>query len=158
MNKIKERYDDITKKFLDKGCKIITTYDEFSKLEGTYKKISIIASCSHRIDNVYIHTFINRDSGNRCKECTKKDTKKILIPTKKNCPDCNIIILYKSTRCNECTVKNTITTNIKKTNRPSLEELEEDFKNLKSYVNVGKKYNVSDNAIRKWIKSYNKIQ
>jgi hypothetical protein len=491
MNKIKERYDDITKKFLDKGCKIITTFNEFSKLEGTYKKVSIIASCSHMIDNVYIHTFLNRDSGNRCKECTKKDTKKILtvkshdsgkieylafnllkehlsefiiertvegclvdiiikpksmnnnlylpiqlkstmdtnfkcysfnimkdkykdmiillmcvkdnkfwilknndlgtkskinignkskyneymvdsnklnitfmniyennrqllntketfnipsniyqqreqkyrkiretkidfikftnpfiegqvydflinnmkvqekvcgidklkqsyichlvknngmnngnrrmlnydvgdndlywinipdentfyifpekilydrnkigrnkqiallipfnqnnhwtdlykfeynninkdmmlkiinicapqymienkenitnetifldnvkniipqiepvpekilIPTKKNCPDCNIIISYKSTRCNECTVKNTIINNIKKTNRPSLEELTEDLKSLKSYINVGKKYNVSDTAIRKWIKSYNKIQ
>ena len=30
MNKIKERYDDITKKFLEKGCKIITI------LEGIY--------------------------------------------------------------------------------------------------------------------------
>jgi hypothetical protein len=83
---------------------------------------------------------------------------KILIPTKKNCPDCNIIISYKSTRCNECTIKNTIINNIKKTNRPSLEELAEDLKSLKSYINVGKKYNVSDTAIRKWIKSYNKIK
>ena len=83
---------------------------------------------------------------------------KILVPSKKNCPDCNTIISYKSTRCIQCTIKNTITTNIKKSNRPSLEELKEDFKTLKSYVNVGKKYNVSDNAIRKWIKSYAKIQ
>lgn len=83
---------------------------------------------------------------------------KVLVPAKKNCPDCNTIISYKSTRCIQCTIKNTITTNIKKSNRPSLEELKEDFKTLKSYVNVGKKYNVSDNAIRKWIKSYAKIQ
>lgn len=39
--------------------------------------------------------------------------------------------------------------------KPSLEELENDMKELKTYVAVGKKHNVSDNCIRKWIKKYN---
>lgn len=30
----------------------------------------------------------------------------------------------------------------------------EDFKELKSFVQVGKKYGVSDNAIRKWCSLY----
>jgi uncharacterized protein YjcR len=30
----------------------------------------------------------------------------------------------------------------------------EDFKELKSFVQVGKKYGISDNAIRKWCKMY----
>jgi transposase-like protein len=30
----------------------------------------------------------------------------------------------------------------------------EDFEILKSFVQVGKKYGVSDNAVRKWLKVY----
>ena len=40
-------------------------------------------------------------------------------------------------------------------NRPSYEQLKKDLKNS-SYVQVGKKYNVSDNCIRKWLKTYKK--
>lgn len=36
--------------------------------------------------------------------------------------------------------------------RPSLQQLQEDIKAL-NYVGAGKKYGVSDNAIRKWEKS-----
>ena len=38
---------------------------------------------------------------------------------------------------------------------PSFDELIEDFKNLKSFVNVGKKYGVSDNGVRRWCEHYN---
>jgi uncharacterized protein YjcR len=38
-------------------------------------------------------------------------------------------------------------------NRPTLEQLEEDLKTM-SMVATGKKYGVSDNAVRKWIKRY----
>ncbi len=41
----------------------------------------------------------------------------------------------------------------RKADRPSLEILEHDVQNL-GYVKTGEKYGVSDNAIRKWIKSY----
>ena len=40
-------------------------------------------------------------------------------------------------------------------NRPSLEQLEKDMEGL-SMVKVGKKYGVSDNAIRKWLRNYRK--
>ena len=40
-------------------------------------------------------------------------------------------------------------------NHPSKETLIEVFKEKKSFVQVGKLYNVSDNAIRKWFKHYN---
>ena len=42
----------------------------------------------------------------------------------------------------------------RKVERPNREELKEDIRN-NSFLQVGKKYNVSDNAIRKWCKSYN---
>lgn len=38
--------------------------------------------------------------------------------------------------------------------RPEFLQLIEDFKKLKSFVQVGKKYGVSDNAVRKWCKLY----
>ena len=38
--------------------------------------------------------------------------------------------------------------------RPSLEQIEMDLKELGSMLQVGKKYGVSDNAVRKWIKKY----
>jgi hypothetical protein len=39
--------------------------------------------------------------------------------------------------------------------RPTLEQLEDDLSKM-SFVKVGKKYGVSDNAIRKWIRAYKK--
>ena len=40
-------------------------------------------------------------------------------------------------------------------NRPSLETILNDVKET-SFIATGKKYGVSDNTIRKWIKYYNK--
>lgn len=41
-----------------------------------------------------------------------------------------------------------------KGNRPPILQLIKDFKELKSFVQVGQKYNVTDNAVRKWCKLY----
>lgn len=38
--------------------------------------------------------------------------------------------------------------------RPSLEKLLEDLKEIGNFKGVGKKYGVSDNAIRKWLTAY----
>lgn len=86
MNKIiQTRYQKIVKRFFDKKCKVVTTCDEYIKITDEFKKINIIASCGHNIDNVYIHTFFNRNSGTRCKECVKKDTINILKSKTINC-------------------------------------------------------------------------
>jgi 5-methylcytosine-specific restriction endonuclease McrA len=53
--------------------------------------------------------------------------------------------------------KNKPRINTRKVERPSLEQLNFDLINL-SYVAAGKKYGVSDNAIRKWIKFYTRIK
>lgn len=76
---------------------------------------------------------------------------------KKKCLDCDKLVYKKCTRCNNCNNKFKIKTNINTMNRPSLEQLQNDLKELKSMVQVGIKYKVSDNAIRKWIKNYEKI-
>lgn len=65
---------------------------------------------------------------------------------------CGKQISSRATQCKSCS---SITKQIGKTKRPSKEQLEEDFRLLKSFVQVGKKYGVSDNAVRKWCKLYN---
>lgn len=86
---------------------------------------------------------------------TFRSKNKAKIPDLK-CNDCDKI-LYKQNQsgyCNKCISKYKIA--ITK-NKPTLKQIEEDLKELKSYVAVAKKYNVSDNCIRKWIKRYNQL-
>jgi len=68
------------------------------------------------------------------------------------CVNCGEKIYERAFRCLKCQAYN----QRKVKERPSLEEINKDLKELGSYVQVGKKYNVSDNAIRKWIKAYEK--
>lgn len=72
----------------------------------------------------------------------------------RNCTDCNNKIHKKNVSgfCKIC-VHNHRKDLIK--DKPSLTTLENDIKELKTFVAVGKKYNVSDNCIRKWIRKYN---
>jgi transposase-like protein len=65
------------------------------------------------------------------------------------------LIIDKSTRCYQCVSKFKLTTAIAQSNRPTLEQLEEDLR-IYTYLDVGKKYGVSDNTIRSWIKQYKK--
>ena len=76
------------------------------------------------------------------------------IPVINNCISCNKVIYEKSTRCIQCESKVKFNNAVINSNRPSLSQLTEDLKKLGTYVQVGIKYNVSDNCIRKWIKKY----
>lgn len=67
----------------------------------------------------------------------------------KHCPDCGKEISYKSNYCSVCAHNHSQNTLDK---CPSLEQFTKDFLELKSFVGVGKKYNVSDNAVKKWAK------
>ena len=68
---------------------------------------------------------------------------------KNYCLDCGVEISPNSKRCIKC---NAILE--RKVLRPSKENLEQDLKTL-SFVKIGKKYGVTDNAVRKWCKMYN---
>lgn len=73
------------------------------------------------------------------------DQRKIFI-----CVQCNKNEVYQKDKiCREC--KNF---NRRKTSRPSREELKEMIR-VKPFLELGKNFNVSDNAIRKWCESYN---
>lgn len=65
------------------------------------------------------------------------------------CKDCGKEIKKNSIYCSVCAAKYR-----RKVVRPELSQLIQDFKVLKSYTQVGLKYNVSDNTIRKWVAYY----
>jgi prophage antirepressor-like protein/predicted GIY-YIG superfamily endonuclease len=80
--------------------------------------------------------------------------KSIQIEKTKKCLDCSNLIEIKCKRCKTCESKHRFKKAILESKRPSLEQLNKDLKTLGTYVQVGIKYNVSDNCIRKWIKKY----
>lgn len=64
------------------------------------------------------------------------------------CPICGKEVTHKDSLCVECSrVKS------RKTNRPSRDELKEFIRNT-SFTEIGRMYNVTDNTVRKWCKSY----
>ena len=65
------------------------------------------------------------------------------------CPDCGAIVSEKGVRCLNCARYNSR----KIKDRPSREELKLLLQQL-PFVQIGAKYGVSDNAIRRWCKSY----
>lgn len=84
-----------------------------------------------------------------------KKVKKIKIRNKKEhysndnkCIECELKITNDAIRCIEC---HRIFS--RKIERPAYEKLLDDIKNS-NYSAVGRKYGVSDNAIRKWIRKY----
>lgn len=79
------------------------------------------------------------------KEIEKKSEIKEKNRTKNQC-DCGVEIKRESTMCNKCHTKS-----LRKVDRPSIEQLKIDIKEF-GYAGTGRKYGVSDNAIRKWIK------
>lgn len=69
----------------------------------------------------------------------------------KFCPGCGKPIQYTSTRCVDCANKAK-----RVTERPDKEELFAVLKELNgNFTQVGLKYHVTDNAVRKWCKAYN---
>lgn len=78
-----------------------------------------------------------------------------LVPKtpEKKCIDCQSVICRTSTRCSKCAVSFKVKTSVNNNNRPSYLTLKNNLE-TNTYVATGKKYNVSDNTIRKWIKIY----
>jgi hypothetical protein len=92
-------------------------------------------------------TFRNKKRGNIIqKEIRIKTIKEV----KQNLCECGKSIFFKSKTCVDCGhIKS------RKIERPNIDELIKEVKET-SYSAVGKKYGVSDNAIRKWIKNTDK--
>ena len=84
--------------------------------------------------------YLNRSE---LEEVKKLKVKKLKI---KNICSCGKQIKKASKKCNTCHTKS-----LRIKERPSIEQLEIDIKEL-GYCGTGRKYEVSDNSIRKWLK------
>jgi hypothetical protein len=136
----KESYLDI----LEKHIKTIVIVDrELKQNERVIvKKERVISQCTS------CQKDINRDNKSQlCLSCYKQSFKVEL-----KCTQCNIAISKDCVKglCLTCQHLSYRTVE-----RPSYEQLLKDVKEL-NYTNTGKKYGVSDNSIRKWIKNYEK--
>lgn len=111
---------------------------------------------NNSFDNLQIlcpncHALQNGNSGSNIGTYTKilKEDQNIL---KNYCIDCGTEISNKATRCKSCAAKELYKEQIK--NRPTREELKKLIRTT-PFVQIGKMYGVSDNAIRKWCNVYN---
>jgi transposase-like protein len=101
-----------------------------------------------------------RDKSTRCQLCSNKcRAKKIKTDEddepEHTCLDCKTKIWKTSTRCNSCSSKISENTKEKIKNIPCPQQLLAEVSET-SYVDVGKKYEVSDSCVRKWVKKYEK--
>ena len=105
------------------------------------KKYSMDLSMIYYINRGDYHTFINE-----CYPLRKvKDYSKHFY----YCVDCGAAISSKATRCPTCNAKHQ-----QIVERPSRDELKRLIRTI-SFSAIGRQYGVTDNAIRKWCKTYN---
>lgn len=109
----------------------------------------------NKIRNIY---YCNCGSGievktqkTKCDNCIKRKrhSKKYNSTEDKTC-ECGIIINYRSEQCEKCSKFNQ-----RKVERPSYNTLKQEL-NESNYSALGRKYGVSDNTIRNWLKMYEK--
>lgn len=110
----------------------------------------------HRIENLRIVCpNCNTTLPTHCKGNRKNKLKHITydnngnVKQKKYC-SCGAIINYQASKCSKCDSYKQ-----RKAVRPPYKQLLEEIKEL-GYTGTGRKYGVSDNAIRKWKKMYGK--
>lgn len=119
-----------------------------SSIRQALQKIGINYSAKYYYDKA--HYLIDKYQITQLsKPSTKTKPKKEQKKEPNRCVDCGKIIGTRARRCEECDHKRQ-----RKAEWPQRDEL----KNLirtESFSFIGKKYSVSDNAIRKWCKNYN---
>lgn len=108
-------------------------------LGGNYKRVNKI---------IYDNNFIYE----KTKDKIKKVKKEKIIKEKSKCINCNNDCNSRNTKfcCRECYKSYKKIEN----NIPSIEDILIAFKKLKSFVQVGKYFNISDNGLRKWCINY----
>ena len=111
---------------------LVMVLDHINGVSNDHRKENLRLLCPNC--NSQTPTFAGKKNKilHYCKECKKEKT-------------------YKYSKlCNICSNKQSSFKRRKVKNRPSQEQLLKDVKEL-GYCGTGRKYNVSDNAIRKWI-------
>lgn len=132
--------------------------DLLQNTDKTFKEIADIFSVNRRtitrINNGETHKMINlqypiRPSSHGISPKFKKLYNQKKEDSQNFCIDCGKKINAKATRCISCQALLT-----RKVERPSREELKSMIRTM-TFVDIGKKYGVRDNSIRKWCISMN---
>ncbi len=122
------------------------TQDKLLQLFENLNKIEVIEDTDVINTTKIIESNLN--------EVNKYNERWLKIEKKYYCHDCKIEICKKSNYCNDCNNKNRVIKSYSN-GRPSYLTLKKELES-DSFVSIGKKYNVSDNCIRKWLKAYEK--
>jgi Zn finger protein HypA/HybF involved in hydrogenase expression len=95
-------------------------------------------------------TYRGKNKKNKNSETIRTKTERIRTKKVYNCLSCGVELSgnHKTGLCSSCYSKSQ-----RKVERPSKEQLIKEIEES-SYLAVGRKYGVSDNAIRKWINKY----
>jgi hypothetical protein len=126
--------------------------------DNTYSNLRTICPNCHAQTDTYKGKNMRICKENKEKQIEnppppKKEPKE---PREPNYCACSKEINYRNTQCNQCKARTVFESGIaRKTERPSYEALQQDLQQM-SMVKVGAKYGVSDNAIRKWLRLYEK--
>jgi very-short-patch-repair endonuclease len=136
-------------KFLeDEGWDIIrVNWSEYQKLSFEEKREYILNLKNYINNLIDIKPFfetVKKEKKERKKRIEKK--KKEISKKEYICKYCSNICTWKKDSCEPC-----YRLQSRKVDRPSIDQLKEDIEKL-GYTGTGRKYGVSDNSIRKWIK------
>ena len=124
---------------------------EKQEVEGRKFRETLIAKLEKEKANGNPEPSLNVKEGAETRHVQPKSgIKQILEP--KYCEFCGKELEGNSRRNKYCSQECAHKANGSK--RPDVFTLLEDFKELKSFVQVGNKYGVTDNAVRKWCKTY----
>lgn len=121
--------------WLDKPITLEIHHKDGDRLNNSKENLVVLCPNCHS----QTHTF--------CKPKSLPATS-LRSKTKQHLCECGTLKDRGALSCRECYCKS-----MRKVARPNKEQLMEDIKTM-SMVKVGKKYGVSDNAVRKWVKAY----
>lgn len=141
---------------------LVTKYNIQSALEEIKKCVLLCSNChreyhflERKKEKFSLLQYLNNDYDENdfltFKEFEDLDFLEYKENKKNYCIDCGKEISLKGTRCNSCEQKNRHI-NVRK-DMPNREELKDLIRSL-PFTQIGKKYNVSDNGIRKWCIEY----
>ncbi len=152
LNKLKAELEKIINENKDFKIKVEEIENNKRKhIEERQVNFSILVEKERKNINKYkeIKEIIKKKEESKNAEVQNEIIDKKQISKQNKCVDCGTDIRKKAKRCLDCYNKERLI--IK--DRPSYEQLIIDVKEL-NFTGTAAKYNVSDNAIRKWIKKY----
>jgi hypothetical protein len=119
----------------------------------SYEELKNKSSITIRFDDVFYSTSIYEKDYVFSKRLKEKELHVKIKEKSNTCIDCGILITDNSTRCSSCAAKK-VHKEKGKGCPYTRDELKKEIRNS-SFLSIGKKNDVSDNAVRKWCDKYN---